>query len=384
MIIQPTSLAALTWAGAAAGTAAPSWRIGTVLSARPLGISPQGLQILQIGSLTVEADVLGGQLPAQFQVRVLTLGNQPQLEVLTPPADAALQRALRESLPQQNGYAPLLATLDALAQRPMLRQLPQDLRTALASLEQAMRSPAEITRGEGLREAIAHSGLFLESTLADSLDQLPPALQDDWKAALLRLAAQFNGRMPMPPATPAQNTGETAPPLLQRGLQAQPRAALPPALLAGDEVAPLLDRLQGDVKAALARIEVAQLESASGPLPAWMIEIPLHGVDGRDVLQLQLEYTVDTGDGSHGWNLGFALDLPALGPVHGELQLREPRLSVRLWAAQADTVQRLERQFGALRQRLAACGLLLDQLSCQHGLPEPPNRYSAVLLQATA
>jgi len=102
------------------------------------------------------------------------------------------------------------------------------------------------------------------------------------------------------------------------------------------------------------------------------------------VLQLQLEYTVDTGDGSHGWNLGFALDLPPLGAVHGELQLREPRLSVRLWAAQADTVQRLERQFGALRQRLAACGLLLDQLSCQHGLPEPPNRYSAVLLQATA
>ncbi|BFI97054.1 MAG: hypothetical protein RSP_25640 [Rhodanobacter sp.] len=382
MIIQPTSLAALTWAGAAAGTAAPSWRIGTVLSARPLGISPQGLQILQIGSLTVEADVLGGQLPAQFQVRVLTLGNQPQLEVLTPPADAALQRALRESLPQQNGYAPLLATLDALAQRPMLRQLPQDLRTALASLEQAMRSPAEITRGEGLREAIAHSGLFLESTLADSLDQLPPALQDDWKAALLRLAAQFNGRMPMPPATPAQNTGETAPPLLQRGLQAQPRAPLP--MLPTDDVTPLLGRLQGEVHAALARIEVAQLESGTGPLPAWMIEIPMHGEDGSDVLQVQLEYTVDDSDGSRGWNLGFALDLPSLGAIQGELQLREPRLSVRLWAAQSSTVHLLERQFTALRQRLSACGLLLDQLTCQLGLPEPPNRYSAVLLQATA
>ncbi|MDE2316729.1 MAG: flagellar hook-length control protein FliK, partial [Xanthomonadaceae bacterium] len=92
----------------------------------------------------------------------------------------------------------------------------------------------------------------------------------------------------------------------------------------------------------------------------------------------------DDGDGSRGWNLGFALDLPTLGPVQGELQLREPRLSVRLWAAQPDTVHLLERQFTALRQRLAACGLLLDQLTCQLGLPEPPNRYSAVLLQATA
>jgi hypothetical protein len=253
--------------------------------------------------------------------------------------------------------------------------LPPELRTALALLEQALRSPAELTRGEGLREAIARSGLFLEAGLAGPQDRAPA--QDDWKGALLRLAALLDRR---PPAPPPDN-GDTAPPLLQRGPQAQPRARLPAA---GDDAGPLLDRLQGDVRAALARIEVAQLESATAPLPAWMIEIPLHGEDGRDVLQLQLEYAADTGDGNRGWNLGFALALPALGAVQGELQLREPRLSVRLWAAKADTVQRLERQFNALRQRLATCGLLIDQLSCQLGLPEPPNRYSAVLLQATA
>ncbi|MEW9625495.1 flagellar hook-length control protein FliK [Rhodanobacter geophilus] len=379
MIIQPTSLAALTWAGAASGSAAQSWRIGSVLSARPLGVNPQGLQVLQIGGLTVEADVAGGQLPAQFQVRVLSLGAQPLLEMLSPQADPILQRALLERLPLQNGYAPLLATLAAVAQRPMLRQLPPDLRAALALLEQALRSPAEITRGEGLRVAIERSGLFLESLLAQPHGNPAPLPQDDWKGALLRLAALLERRT----ATPApRNDGDTAPPLLQRGLQAQPRALLP--LLAGDDVAPLLDRLHGDVRAALARIEVAQLESGTGPLPAWMIEIPLQGEDGRDVLQLQLEYVIDAGDGGRGWNLGFALDLPALGAVQGELQLREPRLSVRLWAARADTVQRLERQFTALRQRLAACGLLLDQLSCQLGLPQPTGRYSAVLLQATA
>jgi len=379
MIIQPTSLAALTWAGAASGSAAQSWRIGSVLSARPLGVSAQGLQVLQIGALMVEADVAGGQLPAQFQVRVLSLGTQPQLEMLSSQADPILQRALRERLPQQNGYAPLLATLDAVAQRPMLRQLPPDLRAALALLEQALRSPAEITRGEGLRVAIERSGLFLESLLAHPHGN-PVLPQDDWKGALLRLAVLLDSRAPAPPA---QNGEDIAPPLLQRGLQAQPRAPLPPPII-GDDVAPLLDRLHGDVRAALARIEVAQLESGTGPLPAWMIEIPLQGEDGRDVLQLQLEYVIDASDGGRGWNLGFALDLPALGAVQGELQLREPRLSVRLWAARADTVQRLERQFTALRQRLAACGVLLDQLSCQLGLPQPTGRYSAVLLQATA
>ena len=403
MNIQPiNSLAALTWAGAAAGTTAQSWRIGSVLLARPLGISPQGMQVVQIGDITVETDVMGGQLPSQFQVLVLSMGAQPQLEVVGKQAfDPVLQQALRGSLPQQNGYAPLLATIDMLAERPVLRLLPPDLRGALAMLEQAMHTPADITSGEGLRMAIERSGLFLESQLADPRNFTASPMQDDWKAALLRLAGVLldragalptpaaNGDATQPGYNPAQRTpapdsrNDTPPPLLQRGLQAQPRAELPPPLL-DDNVQPLLDRLQGDVHAALARIEVAQLESGNGPLPAWMIEIPLQGRHGHDILQLQLEYTADDNGGSHGWNLGFALDLPTLGAVQGELQLREPRLSVRLWAALPDTVQRLERQFTALRHRLSACGLLLDQLSCQLGLPEPPNRYSAVLLQATA
>ncbi|HXD36256.1 MAG TPA: flagellar hook-length control protein FliK [Rhodanobacter sp.] len=380
MIIQPTSLAALTWAGAAAGTTAQSWRIGTVLSARPLGVDPQGLLVMQVGATTVQADVPSGQLPPQFQVRVLSLGAQPQLEVLSshPTADPTVQRALRERLPQQNGYAPLLATLGALAQRPVVRQLPPALRTALALLEQSVRTPADVTRGEGLREAINQSGLFFESRLAQPQGNHPALTQDDWKGALLRLAGLLDQRAPAPPAP---NRSDTAPPLLQRGVQAQPRLPLPQ--LAGDnDVEPLINRLHGDVKAALARVEVAQLDA--GPLSAWMIEIPLEGKDGRDVLQVQLEFVNDAAEGSQGWTLGFALDLPALGPVQGELQLREPRLSVRLWAEHAETAQKLERQFTPLKQRLAACGVLLDQLSCQVGMPQPPGRHSALLLQATA
>ncbi len=380
MIIQPTSLAALTWAGAAAGTTAQSWRIGAVLSARPLGLNPQGLMVLQVGALTVEAQITGNQLPGQFQVRVLTLGSQPQLEVLLPnTSEPAFQRALRERLPQQNGYAPLLATLGTLAKRPMLRQLPANLRTALAMLEHTIRTPADVTSSDGLRQAILHSGLFFESQLAALPPNAPSALvEDDWKNALLRLLGLLE-QSPSPAVV--ANRTDTPPPLLQRGLQAQAR--LPLLVLAENaNVNPVLDQLHGDVKAALARVEVAQLQA--GALPAWIIEIPLQGDNGRDVLQLHLEYIAEPPDGSHGWILGFALNLPKLGPVQGELQLNEPRLSVRLWAEHAQTAQRLERQFTALRHRLLASGILLDQLSCQVGVPAPSGRYSALLLQATA
>ena len=378
MIIQPTSLAALTWAGAASGASAESWRVGAVLAARTLGYNEQAKLVLQIGALTVEAEPPGTQLPSQFQVRVLSLGAEPKLEILGgPPPEQAVSRALRERLPQQNGYAPLLATLGALAQRPLLRQLPPDLRAALALLEHSIRTPVEISNGAGLKEAVKRSGLFLEAQLAHPQTDLGLLGEDDWKAALLRLSATLDHGGPPPPGSDV----ETAPPLVQRGLLAQPRVPMPESAQPG-EVDSLLVRLHGDVHAALARLEVAQLEAqATG---AWMIEIPLQGEGGQDILQLQMTPQEDDPEQPTAWMLGFAIDLPRLGPVQGELQLRGLRLSVRLWAQHADTVDKLERGFAQLGQQLTASGLLLDQLTCQTGLPQPPNLRSAVLLKATA
>ncbi|WP_281849931.1 flagellar hook-length control protein FliK [Dyella sp. GSA-30] len=389
MIIQPTSLAALTWAGAAAGSTADSWRIGTVLSARPLGVSPQGMMILQIGALAVETQSPSTQLPPQFQVRVLSMGAEPLLEVMIPSGpETFVQQAMRERLPQQNGYAPLLATLDTLAQRPQVRQLPSSIRTALALLENAMRTPEEISDGPGLREAVARSGLFLEAQLADPMAMGEALGEEDWKGALLRLATalQTGGYVGKPSTNGPGNAPDTAPPLQHRGLLAQPRAAAPEEgdpLLGDDaqDLRPLLDRLNTDVHAALARLEVAQLETAATSV--WMVEIPVQGKDGRDVVQLQLEQGATSSDPST-WTLGFALELPSLGPVQGEVQLRGQRLSVRLWAHMASTVEKLDRRFDMLRDRLAASGLILDQLSCQHGMPQTGQSRSAVLLKTMA
>jgi Flagellar hook-length control protein FliK len=389
LIIQPTSLAALTWAGAAAGSTAESWRIGTVLSARPLGVSPQGMMILQIGAMAVETQSPSTQLPPQFQVRVLSMGAEPLLEVMIPAGpETFVQQAMRERLPQQNGYAPLLAALDILAQRPQVRQLPSSIRTALAMLENAMRTPEEISDGPGLREAVTRSGLFLEAQLADPMALGDALGEEDWKAALLRLATalQTGGYATKPAMTGPSTTPDTAPPLQHRGLQAQPRAAAPEEgdpLLGDDaqDLRPLLERLNTDVHAALARLEVAQLETAATSV--WMVEIPVQGKDGRDVVQLQLEQGSTSSDPST-WTLGFALELPSLGPVQGEVQLRGLHLSVRLWAHMGSTVEKLDRRFDMLRDRLASSGLILDQLSCQHGMPQTGQSRSAVLLKTMA
>jgi hypothetical protein len=380
VIIQPTSVAALTWLGAAAGASAEGWRMGNVLSARPLGFNDQGLLVLQIGALTVEAEAPGTQLPSQFQVRVLSLGPQPLLEIIgaQAAADTSVNQAMRERLPQQNGYAPLLATVSALAQWPVLRQLPTYVRNALALLEHSMSTTDELATGDGLRRAIERSGLFLESQLVQPGGDEASAGQGDWKGALLRLLDALNNQ----PALRDDSAGSVAPPLQSRGMTPQGRLTLPPELADNSEAASFLPRLRTDVQAALARLEVAQLEASK--VPAWMIEIPVQGEQGADVLQIRLEQHDGDSEQRQHWTLGFALDLPSLGPVQGELVLRGLHLSVRLWALLRESTARLEQQFDNLRAALAVSGLSLDQLSCQTGLPQAEASRSAVFLKATA
>ncbi|HET7330890.1 flagellar hook-length control protein FliK [Dyella sp.] len=375
MIIQPTSLAALTWLGAAAGASSEGWRIGNVLSARPLGVNEQGLLVLQVGALTVETEAPGTKLPPQFQVRVLSVGAQPQLEVLsaTAPLDSTVHQALRERLPQQNGYAPLLATVTALSQWSVAKQLPPYLRSALALLEHSMSTPRELATTEGLRQAVNRSGLFLEAQLAQAPTNDATVVQDDMKGALLRLMTILQGQ-----ATLSESSGdEVDPPLLYRGVTPQGRLPLPPELATTSDATELLPRLNTDVQAALARLEVAQLQANPNH---WIVEIPVQHAEGADVLQISLKHEPEA---ERDWTMGFSLDLPSLGPIVGELQLRGLRLSVRLWAQLRETVDRLEGQFADLRQRLDTTGLFLDQLSVQFGLPQAGNGMSAVFLKAT-
>jgi hypothetical protein len=375
VIIQPTSVAALTWLGAAAGASSEGWRIGNVLSARPLGVNEQGLLVLQIGALTVEAEAPGTKLPPQFQVRVLSVGAQPQLEILgadTHP-DSTVHQALRERLPQQNGYAPLLATVGALSQWSIAKQLPPYVRSALALLEHSMSTPHELATPEGLRQAVLRSGLFLEAQLAQAPASDVTTAHDDMKGALLRLVAILKGQ----PILGESSDTEVDPPLLYRGVVPQARAPLPLELASTTDATELLPRLYTDVQAALARLEVAQLQANPNH---WIVEIPVQNEDAADVLQLSLKHEPEA---EQGWTMGFSLDLPTLGPIVGELHLRGLRLSVRLWAQHRDTVDLLEEQFENMRERLNATGLFLDQLSCQFGLPQAGNGMSAVFLKAT-
>lgn len=437
MVVQPTQPAALDWAAAAAGTLAKPWKVGSIVSGRVLE-QPLGTRlVLQINGLTVEADPLSnGLVPRQFQARVVANGPQPVLELLGQSAarSSPTAPALRALLPQQGGLQPLLADLRALARTPGARALPEPVRVALARLEASIADRHDVLDPAVLRDTLKRGGTQLEYTLlqhANASRRLPATQIDyDMKAALQRLSQALQ-KLPQNPATaqadapavPAQPPApppipvrfaealamatafaptsdpaatpapaavsttpaatDTPPPLLQLPLQPQARMSAPDT----PDAFTLAGGMLKHVQAALSRIEIMQLEAHPSASPqAWMIEVPVRDDDGFDVLQLRFEEEAggDRADATPQWTLGFTLDPPGLGAIHGQIRLRGVQVTVDLWAQHDAAVLALEEQTSVLSQLLEGSGLQLAQLRVRQGTPLRHTGLGRTLLEASA
>lgn len=390
MIVQPPQLAALDWAAAAAGTLAKPWKVGSIVSGRVLEYLPAMRLVLQINGLKVEADPPStGSVPNQFQARVLDNGPPPVLELLGEPQTgkgSPVAAALRARLPHQGGLQPLLADLQALARMPSARALPEPARAALARLEGSIADHHDVLDPDVLHDTLQRSGLQLEHKLVQRTRAPAPVpagqVDYDIKAALQRLVQALQS-LPRT-GTPVPETAEPpAPPLLQRPLQPQPR--LPPTPAADALV--LVGSIQKHAQAALSRIEIMQLESHPAVSPqACMIEVPVRGDDGFDVLQIRIEQDAQGSAAEAGphWTLGFTLDPPALGAIHGNIRLRSRQVHVDLWAQRDATVQTLEEETSVLSQLLEGSGLELAQLRVRQGSPQRYTGLGHSLLEARA
>lgn len=410
MSVPPIQMAALDWVAAAAGTLPRPWPVGAIVSGRVLELLEGTRLILQINGQTFESDPpSNGSVPNHFQARVISNGPQPLLELLTPPGNSTpMTTAVRARLPQQGGLQPVLAELQALAGMPSTRTLPEPVRVALARLEASIADRHEILDPDVLRDSVHRAGLQLEHTLvqhAQAPTRLPATPIDyDLKAALMRLAqalqqlpqaraaapAGLDKPPPLqdPPMQPQARTAvsaetDTPPPLQDLPLQPQARA---PAPLAVDALGLASDMLKS-VQAAVSRIEIMQLEAhPSASLQACMVEIPLRNDDGFDVLQIRIRQ--DAGGGPEAaasqWTLGFTLEPPDLGAIHGNIRLRGTSASVDLWAQLDTTVRALEEQTSVLARLLEGSGLQLTQLRVRQGTPVRHTGLARRLLEASA
>ncbi|WP_181296647.1 flagellar hook-length control protein FliK [Pseudomonas sp. Q2-TVG4-2] len=276
--------------------------------------------------------------------------------------------------------------------------LPEQLRGAAERLLGLVPDMQQLGDTKTLAQALARSGVFLESSLLSGQASNLPA---DMKAALLRLIAQLPGLPGSGPLAAAQagaTLGQALPAFARSALGAlgQPNARhlaqnfplpsrLPPNV--GDEAD--LELILKLAAAAVSRLQTHQLSSLAqtqtGPdgtqVTTWQIEVPMR--DQREIvpLQVKLQREEET-QHSHKekpetlWKVELAFDVAPLGPLQVQAQLLQGSLSSQIWAERSGTAQLIAAELDHLRQRLVTAGLNVGELACRQGTPPQGPRTS--------
>src|SRR5262249_52375836 len=280
---------------------------------------------------TVEIALSGAPAPAPQ-----TSSPPPALE--TESIAAAIQAAAS----RQGGLGPLLADLE---QAIRTDALPQPL-AAIAARVLDGRLSMDGVSAEGLRQALARSGLFLEASLAAGLPAAAaPRPGLDLKAVLLVLRQMIKAWADSEPraGSVASAGSASAPPPPYRGAPPSAQPAAHVSLPAYAPAGAVAQRLLVETGAALARqtlLQVASLpESESGSHAAahtaqWAFEIPLAVGQGSTVAQFEItrDGHVAGTEPSFTWRVRFSINVEPMGPVHALIALAGGRAAVTLWA----------------------------------------------------
>ena len=319
--------------------------------------------------------------------------------------ELALAQQLSTQQSRQGSLQGLLSALQNLPPAGPDDGLSPSLRASISQLLDNLPDLPQMTTARGAAQALSNSGLFMEARLMAGQDQ---GLVPDLKANLLRVISQILPGIPGNPsydAAGAANTIARAMPGLMRsalgtlGLVAPPALPinfpLPARTLSGPEADDDLETLLKLAAAAVSRLQSHQLgaleqtrtNSDGTQVTTWQLEIPMR--NAHDIVPLQVkiqrEDTAAREDAQETplqevkerekiWRVDLAFDLQPLGPLQVQAQLMAGSLSSQLWAEQEGSAELIAAELGNLRSRLVACGLNVQELSCNRGTPPQGTR----------
>jgi hypothetical protein len=367
----------------------PAWRPGQVIEAVVIRTDPARQQTeVRIGNLhltlhlhagTVEGSRLTLQVVSGGARPVLTLLGQsaplPGAPGLSSPAASASAGWLSGLLPAQGRQTPLLASLAWLTGKPgRMAALPAPVRGAVEQAMHRMPTPDQVSRAQGLREAVKASGLFHEASLAllaanaAGASSAPAA---NLKSVLLSLAARLRAHTGGPQALSPARPLEVPPPRPGTSPTAQQRVE---ANLARLECHELMQTLRARAESALARLVLHQwstMECADAGHPRWLVELPLRSGDGVDLVHLLMEKAPQRPalDEEPTWRAELALDLPELGSLHIHVSVSGDQVNTRFWAESEASVDRIRAALPRLHDALAGRDLTVRNLGCAPGTP---------------
>ncbi|MBI3905014.1 MAG: flagellar hook-length control protein FliK, partial [Pseudomonas fluorescens] len=354
--------------------------LNTALSGSTLSIdSPQPLRI---GTL------LSAQVQDAQTVKFVPLSSRQE--------QLAVTRQLVDQQSRQGSLDGLLKLLQNLAPSD---QTSVELRNVAARLLAGLPDVQQLSTHKGLAQALASSGVFLESKLLTGQN---PTLAPDMKGDLLKLVAQLSQGLPANTslgAIIAANTLAQAMPNFVRNalgmlgqVSAKPSPTgfpLPERQLQGADGENDLEHLLRLAAAAVSRLQSHQLSSleqtgvtADGRLMStWQLEIPMRNM--QDIVPLQVKFQREDSPEKEQpkerreerepkqqlWRVELAFAMEPLGPLQIQAQLIKGSLSSQLWAERPYTANLIESNLSGLRDRLLSAGLNVGDLDCHLGTP---------------
>lgn len=414
-----------------------NWKVGQTLQAIVVNPGNKNQSI----TLKIDAHIISAQniqtpsVPPfkgqNLKLEVITLTPSPILKVLSEAKIDLKNEALRNLLPKQAAYPPLLASLYALSAAKATQfseRIPSPLQKIINKFIDRLPTQSSVSSPQGLKSDLRNSGIFFEQkALQKNMADKPLEFTKDFKAGLLTLASEIKQQMaknesgnrrPLTPlnlqvqggisqsnkpgGTPQQTnltsslnilepkqtiegkplavslsgTEKTPPPpMLHTPVIAQGRSldSLPALLGTGS----LLSELFELVDSTLSRLRLTQLANTQADINnlVYLFELPVKNQNGIDVINLKLEQE-NSNQGNNkqqSWDITLAFDFAELGPVYAHIILRGKKVNTNITSEQSTTKLLFEKHIDKLTESLTTAGLEIDNICCSQGKPEQRN-----------
>ncbi|VAW87269.1 hypothetical protein MNBD_GAMMA16-369 [hydrothermal vent metagenome] len=419
-----------------------NWKVGQTLQAIVVnpGKNNSSAITLKIGGHIIRAQ--NTQTPPvppfkgqNLKLEVITLTPSPILKVLGEAKTDFKNEAVRNLLPRQAAYPPLLARLHTLSTTKATNtadKIPNSLQNMINRIVDRLPTQSSVSSPQGLKSDLRNSGIFLEQQALQqkNIADKPIVFSKDFKANLLTLAAEIKQQITK---NERGNTRLTTPPILN--LQAlsginqanKPSTSSPPTLLtpslslSGSKQTPegkplvpplpstektippppmrhtpvvaqgrvldsapnlpgagsLLSELFELVDSGLSRLRLTQLANTQVDANnlVYLFELPVKNQNGIDLINLKLEQenSKQGNNKQQGWNITLAFDFEELGPVYAHIILRGKKVNTNITAEQGKTKLLFEKHIDKLKESLTTAGLEIDNICCSQGKPEQRN-----------
>ena len=343
---------------------------------------------------------LSQSLPAnigqQLKLDVVSPGAIAALKILTPPVSATdnIPLALRATLPRQAPLPPLLANLALIARESsrsilpngprLIPPLPQTVVDLTRSIVDRLPNPQSMSTADGVKQAVAQSGLFLEARLAQTLQQpaqpqsavpLTANIPIDFKGGLLSLLVSLLSLVKATPSTlvPPTNTQTPNPLPLASHNPTTVQATLNQSM----NLQQALTELLRSVETGVARLQLNQLVSSAPEEEgkrSWVMELPTRNGEHIDLIQLCIEKEKQQHEKKKTvlWTVTLSLSPKGLGSIQARVSLANNIINTRFWSKNPLVTAFIQENLPILKNRYREVGLTIGTLKSHEGQAPTP------------